>query len=79
MRWFETDASGLPVGPIFKGQAVQGAKHLGQLDHHTLRNNTEDGRIQTEQLLHWYTHCAFIYTVKQCALLLYCLTLKMKA
>jgi hypothetical protein len=23
VRWFETDVSGLPVGPIFKGQAVQ--------------------------------------------------------
>ena len=25
VRWFETDFSGLPVGPIFKGQGVQKA------------------------------------------------------
>jgi hypothetical protein len=33
VRWFETDVSALPIGPIFKGQAV---KLLGQL-------NPEDG------------------------------------
>ena len=24
VRWFDTDVSGLPIGPIFKGQAGQG-------------------------------------------------------
>jgi hypothetical protein len=23
LRWFQTDVSGLPINPIFKGQAVQ--------------------------------------------------------
>jgi hypothetical protein len=23
VRWFETDVSGLDIGPVFKGQAVQ--------------------------------------------------------
>jgi hypothetical protein len=26
-RWFDTDVSGLPVGPIFKGQAVKEKVH----------------------------------------------------
>jgi hypothetical protein len=31
VRWFETDVSGLPIGSIFKGEAVSCFK--GQLDH----------------------------------------------
>jgi hypothetical protein len=38
VRWFETDVSGLHVGPTFNGQAVS--------NHLTPRNNTEYGRIQ---------------------------------
>jgi hypothetical protein len=31
MRWFETDVSGLPVGVVFKGQAVQRNKLEGRI------------------------------------------------
>ena len=38
VRWLDTDVSGPPIGPIFKGQAVE--------DRLTPRNNPQDGRIQ---------------------------------
>ena len=59
VRCFDTDVSGLRIGPTFKGQAVQGG---GQLDpwkvgtigspetsvsrHLTPRNKPEDGRTE---------------------------------
>jgi hypothetical protein len=60
VSWFEIDVSGLPLGPIFKGEAVQeGEKNLtlgnmesvcssetSVLNHVTPRKNPEDGRIQ---------------------------------
>ena len=62
VRWFETDVSGLPIGPIFNAQAVQDPWHFTALrlkmapagspktsvsNHLTPRNNPEYGRIQT--------------------------------
>jgi hypothetical protein len=57
VRWFKTDVSGLPIYPIFKGQAIQeeasllkmrliGSPETSVLNHLTGRNNPEDGRIQ---------------------------------
>ena len=47
-RKFKTDVSGLPVGPIFKGQTVQefGQLETSVLNHFTSRNGPEDERIQ---------------------------------
>jgi hypothetical protein len=41
LRWFKTDVSELPFGPIFKGQAVR-EESLNCL---ILLNNPEDGSI----------------------------------
>jgi hypothetical protein len=61
VRWLETDVSGRPVGPTFKGEAVQDVYSwtswplkMGPIDtpessvwnHLTARSNPEDGRIQ---------------------------------
>ena len=61
VRWFETDVSGLFVGPIFKGEAVSeeasswtacpfkmgpiGSPETSASNHLTARSNLEDGRI----------------------------------
>jgi hypothetical protein len=52
VRWFETDVLGLPIGSIFKIQAVHvlktrstGSPETSVLNHLTQRNNPEDGRI----------------------------------
>ena len=52
VRWFETDVSGLPIGPNFKGQAC--ILEMGPMfspetsisNPLTPRNNPEDGRIR---------------------------------
>ena len=55
--WIESDVSGLPIGPIFKGQTKKKAGDLklsswrtcpemSVSNHPTPRNNPEDGRIQ---------------------------------
>jgi hypothetical protein len=44
VRRFETDVSGLPIGSIFKGQAVR--VEVSVSNHITSRNNPEDGRLQ---------------------------------
>ena len=61
VRWLETDVSGRPVGPTFKGEAFQDVSSwtswplkMGPIDtpetsvwnHLTARSNPEDGRIQ---------------------------------
>ena len=53
---FRTDVSGLPIGPNFKGQAVQeasplktgriGSPETSFVNQPTIPNNPEDGRIQ---------------------------------
>ena len=56
VSWFKADVSGLPIGPIFKGHAVQeeawplmmrtiGRLETSVLNRFTPRNNSEDGRI----------------------------------
>jgi hypothetical protein len=60
LRSFETDVSGLPVGPIFKGEIISSlpiqmycARSMGPIDspatsvsnHLPPRNNPADGRI----------------------------------
>ena len=37
VKWFETDVLGLPIGAIFKGQAVQEE----QLDYFTFEDGTD--------------------------------------
>jgi hypothetical protein len=61
VRWFETVVSGLPLCPLFKGQAVQeeiplemgqiGCPETSVSNRLSPRNNPEDGRIYTAQSL----------------------------
>jgi hypothetical protein len=56
VRWFETDVSGLPIGPIFKGQAVKEAwpsktrpidsPETSVSNNLTPRNNQQNGITQ---------------------------------
>jgi hypothetical protein len=39
MRWFETDVSGLPTGPISEGQTVQ--QEIGTLGSLNLEDGTD--------------------------------------
>jgi hypothetical protein len=57
--WFENDVSGLPIGNIFKGEAVEEARPLKMettgtpktsvLNLLTPRNNSESGKIQVRE------------------------------
>ena len=60
VRWLETDVLGLPTGHIFKDEAWRawplkrgpiGSPETSISNHLTLRNNAEDGRILTKNLI----------------------------
>jgi hypothetical protein len=57
VRWFDTDVSGVPIGPIFTLEDGIGNPKTSVSNHLTLRNNPEAGRLQ-------FNHCESLQSRK---------------